>query len=44
MEVEHVRLPGAMPRVRIDTERRQEGEDAGRETVVEESKMMRRLE
>lgn len=44
MEAEHVRLPGAMPRVRIDTERCQEGEDAGRETVVEESKVVSRLE
>ena len=44
IKAEPVRLPSAMLRVRSDTERRQEGGDAGRETVVEESKMMSRLE
>ena len=44
MEAERAQLPGAMLRVRIDMERRQEGEDAGRVTVVEKSKMMSRLE
>lgn len=44
MEAEHVRLPGATLRVRIDMKRHQKGEDAGRVTVVEKSKMMNRFE
>lgn len=44
MEAERVWLPGATLRVRIDMERRQKGEDAGRVTVVEKSKMMNRFE